>query len=274
MGEVVANGVRLWFDIVGERDRDPIVFIGGTGMPAYGWDVVGLGPFVDAGYRVVTFDSRGVARSDGPPGPYSVADMAADTAGLIEQLDLGPCRVAGLSLGGFVAEELCCTRPDLIRAAVLWGSAGRTTAYFRRQSEADLEVARAGGLSPVYALAEELLISLPFDVLQNDDATVDAVAELLDDPSLWSGDGRAGQLAADFTFTLDDRRPARWPSIGCPCLVVTHELDLMFPPRCGREAAAAMPRGEFVEIEGVAHGQVVEAATRVQAAMLEFFART
>jgi pimeloyl-ACP methyl ester carboxylesterase len=126
----------------------------------------------------------------------------------------------------------------------------------------------------VYALAEELLISLPFDVLQNDDATVDAVAELLDDPSLWSGDGRAGQLAADFAFTLDDRRPARWPSIGCPCLVVTHELDLMFPPRCGREAAAAMPRGEFVEIEGVAHGQVVEAATRVQAAMLEFFART
>jgi len=118
------------------------------------------------------------------------------------------------------------------------------------------------------------LISLPFEVLQNDDATVDAVAELLDDPSLWSGDGRAGQLAADFTFTLDDRRPERWPSIGCPCLVVTHELDLMFPPRCGREAAAAMPRGEFVEIEGVAHGQVVEAATRVQAAMLEFFART
>jgi hypothetical protein len=35
-----------------------------------------------------------------------------------------------------------------------------------------------------------------------------------------------------------------------------------------------MPRGEFVEIAGVAHGQVVEAATRVHAAMLEFFART
>ena len=200
--------------------------------------------------------------------------MAQDTAGLIEQLDLAPCRLVGLSLGGFVAEELCCARPDLVRSAVLWGSAGRPTAFFRRWTEADRDVAAAGALSPSYALAEELLISLPFAVLQNDDATVDAWSELLSDPSLWSGDGLAGQVAADIAYTLDDTRPQRWPTIGCPCLVITHEYDLMVPPRSGCEAAAAMPNGEFLEVPGVAHGEVEQAAERVCSATLEFFGRT
>jgi thioesterase CepJ len=272
MGEIVANEVRLAFDVKGEGA--PVLFIGGTGMPAYGWEVVGLDPIVEAGYQVVTFDSRGVGRSDGPPGPYSVPQMAQDTAGLIEKLDLAPCRLVGLSLGGFIAEEICCTRPELVRAAVLWGSAGRPTAFFRRRNEADLEVAHGGGLSPSYALAAELLISLPFRVLQNDDEMVDAWAELLSDPSLWSGDGQAGQLVADFMYTLDETRPARWPTIRCPSLVITHEYDLMFPPRSGRDAAAAMPKGEFLEVPGVAHAQVAEASEQVRNAVLEFFART
>lgn len=200
--------------------------------------------------------------------------MALDTAGLIEQLNLAPCRIVGLSLGGFIAEELCCTRPDLVRAAVLWGSAGHTTAFFRRKTEVDRDVVSSGQLSPAYALVEELLISLPFEVLQNDDATVDALAELVSDPSLWSGVGLAGQLAADITWTLDDSKSARWPTIRCPCLVITHEYDLMFPPRHGRDAAAAMPRGEFLEVPGIAHGQVDRAAETVRTAALEFFSRT
>jgi pimeloyl-ACP methyl ester carboxylesterase len=270
--EVTANGVRLAYDVRG--DGDPVLFIGGTGMPAYGWNVVGLDPLVAAGYRVVTFDSRGVGRSDGPPAPYSVQDMALDTADLIAVLDLAPCRVVGLSLGGFIAEELSVTRPDLVRCAVLWGSAGRPAAYFRYKTRADQEVARRMGMTPTYALAEELLISLSFDVLQNDDAAVEACAELIGDPSLWSGDGQAGQLAADFEYTLDDGRADRWATIRCPCLAITHEYDLMFPPRCGREAAAAMPRGEFVEIPGVAHGEVDVVADQVLGALLDFFART
>jgi pimeloyl-ACP methyl ester carboxylesterase len=50
--------------------------------------------------------------------------------------------------------------------------------------------------------------------------------------------------------------------------------DLKFPPRCGRDAAAAMPKGEFLEVPGVAHAQVAEASEQVRNAVREFFART
>jgi thioesterase CepJ len=141
-------------------------------------------------------------------------------------------------------------------------------------NQAGLDLMRLGQLPASYYLATVLTIALPFDVLQNDDATVTTWAELVADDSVWSGDGRAGQLAADFLYALADTRAARWPAIACPCLIVAHEHDLLFPPRAGRITAGTIPKGEFLEIPGVGHGEVTEAADMVQRAVLDFFART
>src|SRR5215831_12721883 len=86
---------------------------------------------VGAGYQVVLMDNRGTGGSDAPPAPYAVADLAADAAGLIEQLGIGRCRLVGWSLGGYVAEFLAAERPDLVRAVALLGSAGPPTAFAR-----------------------------------------------------------------------------------------------------------------------------------------------
>ena len=51
--------------------------------------------------------------------------MAADTAALIEHLRLGPCDIIGYSLGGYIAQELAATRPDLIRRLVLMAGPGQ-----------------------------------------------------------------------------------------------------------------------------------------------------
>ena len=56
--------------------------------------------------------------------------MALDTAALIESLELGPCHLVGYSLGGFIAEELCYLRPELVRDVVLMASAGRASSSF------------------------------------------------------------------------------------------------------------------------------------------------
>ncbi|NEB67029.1 alpha/beta hydrolase, partial [Streptomyces fulvissimus] len=72
-----------------------------------------------AGYRVVTFDNRGIPPTDVCADGFTVDDMVADTAGLIEHLGLGPCRVVGTSLGAHVAQELCLARPELVSQVVL-----------------------------------------------------------------------------------------------------------------------------------------------------------
>src|SRR5438552_1254442 len=64
-----------------EGEGEPVGLISGTGMPPEQWQL-GLGPdLVTRGYRVITFANRGIPPSDCPPAPYTIADLAADTAG-------------------------------------------------------------------------------------------------------------------------------------------------------------------------------------------------
>jgi pimeloyl-ACP methyl ester carboxylesterase len=114
-----------------------------------------------------------------------------------------------------------------------------------------------------------LLISLPFDALQNDDALVDGLAELLESGIEWSGDGRAGQFGADIAWDGSDHHDL-YPRITQPCLVLSHEHDIIYPPAAAREAVAAMPNARLVEIPGLAHGQALEAAPIVMRHVLPF----
>ena len=116
MAEATVNGVRLAYDVHGEGD--PVLLICGTGQPAFSWGLFQVPALTAAGYQVVTFDNRGMAPSDAPSGPYTVQGMADDAAALIEHLDLGPCRVAGYSLGALIAQELALARPELVLSLI------------------------------------------------------------------------------------------------------------------------------------------------------------
>ena len=146
MPTIEVDSVRLAYDSHG--DGPPVVLVCGTGQAAYTWSLFQVPALVEAGYRVITFDNRGVAPSDCPPAPYTVQEMAGDAAGLIEGLDLGPCRVVGLSLGALITQELALARPDLVRAAVMMGTLGRQDAFRRAVTESWVELDRSGIVLP------------------------------------------------------------------------------------------------------------------------------
>jgi pimeloyl-ACP methyl ester carboxylesterase len=267
------NGVRLSYEVVGEGE--PVLLIGGFGMPPAAWHLHQVPALTGAGYRVVTFANRGVLPSSAPPGKYSVAAMTADTAGLIECLNLGSCRIVGVSLGGFIAHEVARTRPDLVRAAVLIASAGRATSFVRAKLFAERRLLTTLQDASSYEMADTLALSLPTSVLQNDDATVDRWVQVLRGQNrVWSHpDARLAQHHAVWDWLLDAGRPMRSCDVTVPCLVMAFEHDVYFPPRAGREAAEAMPRGEFVEIPGAAHAGWLEKADAVNSAVLGFLGR-
>ena len=80
-------------------------------------------------FRCIIIDNRGAGDSDKPEGPYSTAMMAADVAALIRQLELGKCHVAGISMGGAIAQELALNNPELIRSLVIISSWAKCDAY-------------------------------------------------------------------------------------------------------------------------------------------------
>src|SRR5688500_6876944 len=116
MGEVAVDGVRIAYDVQG--DGPPVLLIAGTGMPAAMWSVLIAPHLLDAGYRVITYDNRGIAPSDVPPPPYTVEEMAGDAVAVVEGVGGGPVAVMGASLGGTIAQELTLRRPDLVAAVI------------------------------------------------------------------------------------------------------------------------------------------------------------
>jgi pimeloyl-ACP methyl ester carboxylesterase len=125
MPYVASNGIRLSYERAGSGE--PVLMITRQGADGNVWTMYQVPALTVAGHEVITFDNRGVAPSDVPPGDYSLADLAADTIGLIEAPGVAPCRLVGTSLGACVAAELAVSRPDLVAGCVLIAMRARPT---------------------------------------------------------------------------------------------------------------------------------------------------
>lgn len=111
-GAVTAEGHRIHYREAG--DGAPVVLLHGGIIDAAH---VSWPPVVDRlapDYHVVAPDLLGYGESDLPPGPYSIPRHAGVIADALEELDLGPVTLVGLSMGGGVAMQLTLDRPDLV----------------------------------------------------------------------------------------------------------------------------------------------------------------
>jgi pimeloyl-ACP methyl ester carboxylesterase len=121
---VQANGTRFAYRRFGKAGTVPLVF----NMHFMGtmdhWD-----PAVTDGFakecEVILFDNAGVSSSSGDV-PGSVAEMGANAIAFIKALRLKQVDVLGLSIGGFVAQEITLQAPDLVRRLVLVGTGPRS----------------------------------------------------------------------------------------------------------------------------------------------------
>ena len=73
---------------------EPVLFIAGRGGAGRTWHLHQVPEFQRAGYRVITFDNRGIGETENASG-FTTETMVADTAALIEKLDAAPVRIVG-----------------------------------------------------------------------------------------------------------------------------------------------------------------------------------
>ena len=78
-----------------------------------------LPALLEAGYRVLRFDNRGIGLSDKPVGPYTTAMFAADAKALVEHLQISDFHLLGVSMGGMIAQEYALAHPADLRSVTL-----------------------------------------------------------------------------------------------------------------------------------------------------------
>ncbi|MGW5678423.1 alpha/beta fold hydrolase [Streptomyces sp. NPDC003860] len=263
MPVIAVNGIRLCYDDVGSGD--PVVMIQGTGGSRTAWQLHQVPALTAVGFRVITFDSRGVPPTSECPEGFTLQDMVDDVAGLIERLDLAPCRVVGTSLGAFVAQELALTRAELVSQVVLMATRGRTDAVRAALARAEIELHDAGVRIPDrYASVVRALTSLSPRTLDDDAAMADWIDLFELTTAAWPG-----QRAQMEVGRLDDRLAA-YRDIRVRSQVIAFADDLLCPPHLGREVADAIPGAEYELIAGCGHYGYLEDPVTVNKAMVEF----
>lgn len=250
-------------------DGEPVLFIAGQGGVGRTWDLYQVPAFRAAGYRVITFDNRGVgATSD--TGGFTSATMVADTAELIERLDIAPVRVVAVSMGSYIAQELMLSRPELLGRTALMATRGRhdCTREFFRIAERDL--ANSGiQLPATYEAKLRLLESFSPKTLNNEDL----VRDWIDMFTRWPAKLTPGIRAQYGVAPQNDRRAA-YRTITTPVLVIGFADDLVMPPFLGAEVADALPNGRYLEIADAGHLGFLERPKAVNSAILNFFAES
>jgi pimeloyl-ACP methyl ester carboxylesterase len=138
--QVQANGLAIEVDVQGPADGVPLVLLMGLGMQLIGWPE----PFVDMlaqrGQRVIRLDNRDAGLSDGfdrlgmPNVPwaalryalrlpvrsaYRIADMAADTIGVLDALHIDRAHIVGASMGGMIAQHIAASHAERVSALTL-----------------------------------------------------------------------------------------------------------------------------------------------------------
>ncbi len=258
------NGVKVNFDEYGSGES--VVLITGTGGRGREWTAHQVPALTAAGYRVVTVDNRGVPPTDVGPEGFTIDDMVGDTAGLIEVLGIGPCRIVGFSLGGLIVQEALLAHPDLIAQAVLMATRGRTDALRAALSAAWSELDDSGIVLPQkYEAIVRATQYLSPRTLNNEQR----IRDWLDIFEMSPSDSAIDQ--AQRGLDMIDNRLEDYRKIKSECLVISFQDDLIVPPFFGRELAEYIPGCRYEEIAGCGHYGHFEDPETVNSVIINFF---
>ncbi len=260
------NGINIDYKI--EGSGEPLVMIMGVASTRKAW-LFQTSAFKKH-FQVVTFDNRGCGESDKPSEPYSIRDMADDTAGLMNHLEIDRAHVLGVSMGGMIAQELAIKYPEKINKLIL----GCTFAKKAEPGGISTELAKKLGYEGDYSYSD--LLSLPVkDIIL-------ALAELafnrkinrfflLPVMKFWINkmdiSGISNQIEAIWQHdTLE-----RLKFIKSHVLVITGSDDRVINPLSSEVIAEQIPASRLVKYAGGSHAFFVEMRKRFNKEVIAFF---
>jgi pimeloyl-ACP methyl ester carboxylesterase len=236
----------------------------GLGIDHSGWGH--LVPTLCQSYECISYDHRGTGRSDAPPGPYTISQLADDAAALLDVLDLGPVHVCGASLGGAIGMRLAAERPDLVRTLALHSTMQKTDGLLAAIMGFRRPILEALGPAALRRYIEFwTFTSDHWATGEGGDRFEDLYETAHDDVHLdtWLAHLEAA-IAHDCESDLE--------RISAPTLVVVGDEDILTPLRFARVMAATIPDARLHVLEHAAHGYFFETPQRFLDLQLEFLA--
>ena len=268
-GYAQSGGVRIWYESIPPvgAGKGVVLLNIALGVGSLFWPPAFLRALSAAGYRVIRYDQRGTGASSWMTGwsrkqPYSLIEMAGDAIAVLDELGVDRAHVLGLSLGGFIAQEVAIEYPERVRSLTLMSTSadptdtsmpGPRTWPLIRSAIGGLPLLRYRLLGGETNLVKEMLAGL---VAQGGDEPVDVeewtrivLYDLRERNGLNLRALRQHQAAVAVTRS-------RYPLLGAitvPTLVIHGTADAFLPIAHGHRLAAAIPSACGLWLEDAGH---------------------
>jgi pimeloyl-ACP methyl ester carboxylesterase len=272
--KISANGVSIEVEDHGSPQGEPLLLIMGLGMQLVAWHEDFVESLVQRGFRVIRFDNRDIGLSQGfdqfgvprlgvdmlklalgmrVASPYTLADMAADSVGILDALGIPKAHICGASMGGMIAQQIGVRHPDRVKSLTLM----MTSTGARRLPGPSLKVRAA-------------MLARPKDP-GNIDSVIDhyvGLYKLIGSPGFPPDDGYvrgrlqisvrrsyrpAGTARQMVAIAADGDRSPLVAQIRLPTHIIHRRADPLVPVAAGHDLAAKIPGAAIDLIDGMGH---------------------
>ena len=226
---------------------EPLLLIMGMSGTHLSWG----DPFLDAlrrDFEIVIYDHRGIGKSSRAEPPYTIGDLAEDAAGLLDELGWERPHVAGISMGGMVAQELALRHPERVRTLTLGCTyAGGPGASLSPESTLQRLQASWMAADREVALRTMWEVNVAPGFAADDDRYADFRRRALEVPAALPSIMAQAQACA-----MHDTS-GRLGQIAAPTLVIHGTADEMLPVANAKLIADAIPGARLEVFDGVGH---------------------
>jgi 3-oxoadipate enol-lactonase len=228
-------------------EGEPLLLIQGMSGTHVSWGEPFRAP-LEREFDVIAFDNRGIGLSAPIDGPFTIAEMATDTVGLLDELGIESAHVIAISMGGMIAQELALAHPERLRSLVLGCTycGGPGSKLMPRENMEKLLAGMASG-------SREKAIQASWEVnlspgFRADESRYAAFHEMA---TKVPAAKQTIELQAQAVFGHDTHNRIR--EISTPTLIVHGTEDGVLPFPNGELIALLMPEARFESLEGVGH---------------------
>jgi 3-oxoadipate enol-lactonase len=219
-------------------------------------------PVLASKYRTIALDNRGVGRSDQPPGAYTIAQMAADAAAVLDAAGVDSAHIFGISMGGMIAQEFALLYPKRVRSLILGCTAAGGPSAVRSEPDATQMLMSRGNMTS----EEAAQAALPF--IYYPTTPRELIEEDLEMRRPWfvSRESYNAQLQGVLTF----ESYSRLSQISAPTLVIHGASDRLVPAANGKLIAAKIPGAKLIILPNASHIFTTDQPEAANRAILEF----
>jgi 3-oxoadipate enol-lactonase/4-carboxymuconolactone decarboxylase len=252
---ITVGDLTVHVHIDGPPGGAPLVMLHSLGTTASVWDAQAAA--LSSSFRVIRPDMRGHGLTTCTAGPYSMAQLAADVAGVMDALGIAAAHVAGISIGGMIAQALAAADPARVKSLMLVDTAMAIP-------PADSWISRAATVRAegVAVLADAVMARWVTPSFMDTPEAAGLRAMLLRTPAEGYAGAAEAIAAADLT--------AGTSALNVPALVVVGDQDAATPVASAQALHAVIPDSTLTIIEGGAHIPTVEKPGEVTAAIRAF----